>query len=320
MPLPFVEVVAPSRLHFGMFSFGNPDARQFGGVGVMVDEPGLKLRIAGAVQFVATGPLAERVEDLVERLAAGYPKPACRIDVIHAPPEHVGLGTGTQLSLAVAAGLQAFCGGAPLEALELANRAGRGQRSAIGTYGFLHGGLVVESGKLAGQTLAPLEYRVALPAAWRFVLILPREARGLSGEAEQAAFRQLPAVSAATSEALRGEVSAEMIPAADAGEFDRFSRSVWRFGRRAGECFAAVQGGSFAGPRVAELIEAVRATGVEGVGQSSWGPTVFAIVENAAAATRLVERLRPHLDRDDTVIVAAPNAAGARITRGTLDG
>jgi predicted sugar kinase len=111
-----------------------------------------------------------------------------------------------------------------------------------------------------------------------------------------------------------------MVPAAEAGEFDRFSRSLWRFGHQAGQCFAAVQGGPFAGVRSARLIEAMRGAGVEGVGQSSWGPTVFALVEDARAAGPLIEQLEPHLARGDTVIVAEPNAVGARITRGTLDG
>jgi beta-RFAP synthase len=318
-----VEVVAPSRLHFGMFSFGQAGTRQFGGAGVMIDKPGLKLRIAPAERFAAAGPHSSRVQSIVERLAESWRMeslPACRVEVVAAPPDHVGLGTGTQLALSVTAGLQAFRGRPPLEAASLAGLSGRGQRSAIGTYGFLGGGFLVDSGKLAGETLAPLEHRIALPEAWRFVLICPRDQRGLSGAAEQAAFGRLPAVAAATSDALRREVATEMVPAARAGQFDRFSQSVWRFSRQAGLCFAAVQGGPFAGPRIDRWVEAIRAGGVEGVGQSSWGPLVFALVENVRSARRLSETLQPRLDRDDTLIVAEPNAAGARITRGPSDG
>lgn len=323
MSLPFVEVVAPSRLHFGMFSFGHAEGRQFGGAGVMVDRPGLRLRIVAADRFAATGPLAPRVESVVRRLADRWgdsAPPTCRIEVIDAPPEHVGLGTGTQLSLAVAAGLHALHCGAPLEPLALAELSGRGERSAVGTYGFLHGGFLVESGKLAGETLAPLEHRLGLPEDWRFVLVFPAEKHGLSGEAEQAAFGRLPPVPPEVTDQLCREVNLEMVPAAKSGQFDRFSRSVWRFGRQAGMCFAAVQGGPFAGPRIERLVEAIRACGVEGVGQSSWGPLVFAVVENDRSAGRLAEALQQHLEKDDTLLVAKPNATGARIARGTADG
>ncbi len=161
-----VEVVAPSRLHFGMFSFGQRELPQYGGVGVMINRPGLRLRIAPAERFAATGPLAQRAAAVVELLAKKWhlhELPACRLDMVEAPPEHVGLGTGTQLALAVAAGLNAFRGQPPKSAAELAALTGRGARSAIGTYGFLHGGLLVERGKLRarGALAAGTSSRVA---------------------------------------------------------------------------------------------------------------------------------------------------------------
>lgn len=318
MPAPIVDVAAACRLHFGMFSFGRADARQFGGVGAMVGRGTLRLRIAPADRFAVSGPLAQRVARAVERIAgkldlAGLP--ACRVEVLAAPPEHVGLGTGTQLSLALAAGLNALGGGAPLDAGRLAEIARRGARSAIGTHGFLQGGLLVERGKLAGQWLSPVDQRVELPGAWRFVLITPQDERGLSGEEEERAFRELPAVSPAVTERLVERVIREMLPAAKEGQFERFGESLYHFGHEAGLCFAARQGGAFAGPRVSELVAAIRALGVRGVGQSSWGPTVFALLESEREALAFQERLRPHLQASDTIAVAEPNNTGAIVTR-----
>jgi beta-ribofuranosylaminobenzene 5'-phosphate synthase len=319
MPVPTVEVIAPSRLHFGMFSFGQPGARQFGGAGVMIDRPGLTLRMSGADRFTAAGPLAPRVESIVGRLADAWQMtrlPACRIEVVDAPPEHVGLGTGTQLALSVTAGLNAWRGGEPLDAISLAKLSGRGTRSAIGTYGFLHGGFLVESGKTCDEVLSPLAHRAALPRAWRFVVIIPHGEHGLSGEAEASAFHDLPPVPTATSEQLRREVSEEMVPAAGAGDFARFSRSVDRFGRSAGMCFAARQGGPFASGPVARIVEAIGELGVQGAGQSSWGPSVFALLESELAALRFADAMQARLDPRDAVIVSKPNQTGARIARG----
>jgi beta-ribofuranosylaminobenzene 5'-phosphate synthase len=341
MSAPVVEITAPSRLHFGLLSFGQPATRQFGGVGAMIDQPGLRLRISPAERFAAEGLLSERVRAAVERVwerlsGAGatnnppLPKgegianrlsdtntehlPACRIEVLSSPPEHVGLGTGTQLSLAVATGLNAFLRRKEIEPAALAGLAGRGERSAIGTYGFAHGGLLVETGKAPGELLSPLHQRVELPGAWRFVLICPQDQCGLSGEAECRAFGELPPVPAETTAALLREVFEELLPAAAARQFERFSESLYRYGYVAGMCFAARQGGPFASRRAAELVRAIRKLGVRGAGQSSWGPTLFALAASAAEANLFIDRFRQYLPATDTVLVAEPNNSGARIT------
>jgi beta-ribofuranosylaminobenzene 5'-phosphate synthase len=312
----FVEVAAPSRLHFGLLSFGQRDARNFGGAGVMVDKPGLRLRFAPAEQFETSGPLGQRVRRVVERFAAQRhlsALPACAIDVLESPPQHVGLGTGTQLSLSVVAGLHALSGGEPIEPAEMAELSGRAFRSAVGTYGFVRGGMIAESGKLETNRIAPLERRIELPAAWRFLLIVPRVDRGLSGKAEYEAFDALSPVPATTTAALHEELTERMFPAAERGDFDGFSHSLYRYGYQSGMCFAARQGGPFAGPS-ATIIDQMRALGIVGVGQSSWGPTVFAAVESPAAADDLRSRLVPELAEDATVIVTAPNNQGATVT------
>ncbi len=320
MSLPIIEVVAPSRLHFGMVSFGQPGARQFGGVGVMVNQPGLRLRLTAAERFEACGPASDRARGVVERIARVEKLdrlPACRIEILSAPPQHVGLGTGTQLALAVTAAMNAFQGGGAMEPAALAALAARAERSAIGTYGFALGGLLVEAGKLAGEALSPLDARVELPADWRFVLIWPNDERGLSGEDERMAFRDLPPVPQATTAHLLAEVSNELLPAASAGQFERFSESLYRFGHEAGMCFAARQKGAFASPWSARLIHAIRDLAVRGVGQSSWGPAVFALVDTPARASEFSATIRGYVDSNATVLVAEPNRTGARITRET---
>ncbi len=312
-----VEVAAPSRLHFGMFAFGQPAARNFGGAGVMIDRPGLRLRIVPCERFSTVGPLGQRVTSAAQRFAQWHglsDPPACTVEVCDAPPQHVGLGTGTQLALSVIAGLQALTGGPPLEPAQLAEASGRGQRSAVGTFGFVHGGMIVESGTLAAERIAPLEHRIELPAAWRFVLVVPGGDRGLSGDAERTAFDSLPPVSPETTAALRAELDEQLVPAAGLGDFSRFSESLYRYGRTSGMCFAPCQDGPFASPSVADVVARIRAAGVAGVGQSSWGPTVFAVVESQAAADQLAQTLRQSLGPSTETMITAGNRTGAAIT------
>jgi beta-RFAP synthase len=211
------------------------------------------------------------------------------MQVVRAATQHAGLGTGTQLGLAVAAGLNAFTGVVTPSADQLAAQVGRGERSAIGTYGFLYGGLLVEAGKLPGETLSPLIARVELPAEWRFVLIQLPEAAGLSGPAEKAAFERLPAVSLKRTDELCRIALLDLLPAARREDFRAFSEALYTFGHAAGLCFAEMQAGAYATELVAKLVTALRDHGYTGVGQSSWGPTVFVLTADEQAAQELVD-------------------------------
>lgn len=312
-----VVVTAPARLHLGMFSFGRPDVRQFGGVGLMVDAPATRVEVATGDRFSTSGPQCDRVEQVVQRAVSSgllAAAPPCTLRILEAPPPHVGLGSGTQLALAVATGLLAFAGEAMPTGIELAGRLGRARRSAVGSYGFDRGGLIVEAGKYADESNSPLVARVELPPEWRFVLILPRGAQGLSGGDEQRAFDSLPPVPEETTNRLCREALLELVPAAQCGDFGRFSESVYRFGKLAGSCFAAAQHGAFASADVERLVKSIRALGIRGVAQSSWGPTVMAVVSTQADAQDLRSALTRKLDGGGyEVLVTRPNHGGATV-------
>jgi beta-RFAP synthase len=311
-----VDVVAGSRLHFGLLSFGNNSVRQFGGAGVMVSTPAVHLRVSPAERFLVTGPAKDRVAAIVRAWSAWrkVESLACRIDVLELPWLHTGLGVGTQLTLSVSHALDAWTGYPTPPIAEVAVAMGRGRRSAVGTYGFAWGGLIAEGGK-SEEMLSPLDRRLALPEAWRFVLVCPDGVRGLDGPRENATFQHLPPVPADVSRELVSELQDHLLPAVVAGRFEAFSESVYRFGYRAGLCYATVQGGPYNGPRPTELVRAIRDLGVVGTGQSSWGPTVFAICRDASQAESLIRGLADRQFLHDTqVTVAAPCNAGAQVT------
>jgi predicted sugar kinase len=171
-----VEIRTPARIHLGMLSFGVPGVRSFGGVGVMLDRPGVVVRVRRANRIEARGPLAERAIQFAQVAieAWGLGDVGYGLEVVSVPASHAGLGSGTQLGLAVAAGLrhlfrrpQHASASPPVshptqgpldpsdhewvfdvrDAIELARATGRGRRSCIGVYGFSRGGLIVEAGR-----------------------------------------------------------------------------------------------------------------------------------------------------------------------------
>jgi predicted sugar kinase len=315
-----VEVRAPARLHLGMLSFGDPEVRSFGGVGVMVDRPGVHVRLRRAEAFLGRGPLAERAVGFAREAAKtwGLPeKAACEIEVVATPRAHVGLGSGTQLALAVAAGMHGLYRGslglsieadqgAPLDeehsfesadALDFARAVGRGRRSCVGIHGFSRGGLIVEAGRFVPPRVpaedgefSPLVARVRLPSTWRCVVIVQRDSIGLHGDPEKQAFRELAPVPREVAAELARIALMEILPAAVEGRFAAFSEAVRRYGALAGEPFAPVSERLPHAASTAQLLELLDELGIRGAAQSSWGPAVMACCESLEAAGRLVER------------------------------
>jgi beta-RFAP synthase len=312
---PRVHVRAPCRLHFGMFSFGHAGRPQFGGVGAMVEPPNVEVSVRPDASFSVRGALADRVETFIDRLVPAWnlsARPCCAVEVV-SPPDHTGLGVGTQLALSIAAGLRRFLVLPEISAAELALALGRGARSAVGTYGFERGGLVVDGGKKSASVIGHLVHRVDLPDAWRFVLVRPGHGQGLAGAIEAAAFARLPPVPAAVTDALWQITERQLLPAATNVDCDAFGEAVYQFNRLAGECFAAVQGGAFASSATAKLIAAIRGLGVAGAGQTSWGPTVFAVTRDDAEAHALrYQLLCGKAASGCEITIARPNNAGAR--------
>jgi beta-RFAP synthase len=292
-----IRVVAPTRLHFGLFHVpaagrAEAGARAFGGVGLMVDLPGVVVDVRPAESWQFEGPLASRAQLFAARFMPGVPEErrrAFQVLVERSPAEHTGLGTGTQLGLAVGKALAVACGEGELPSAELAARVGRGERSAVGVHGFDRGGLLVDAGKLPGEAVSPLLAHASLPEAWRVVLFTPPAAGPWHGEYERRAFAT---ASAGQPRALRALAEEAILPAARAGDIEAFGEAVHEFNRKAGEPFAAAQGGAYASRETEELIADVRAWGVSGVGQSSWGPAVFAVTPDGETAVSLVKAFR----------------------------
>src|SRR5713226_2920892 len=179
---PSLFVEAPARLHFGVLDLRGDLGRRFGGIGAAVPVPSLLVEARPAAALGAAGPDAARVLEFARRFAAHH-----RVDVpvhftVHrAIPAHVGLGSGTQLALAVARAA-AELSSLPIEPIALAQAVGRGQRSGVGTWTFAYGGFVLEGGRTAGtERVAPLLARLPFPDSWRCVVAVPRGKPGWPG-------------------------------------------------------------------------------------------------------------------------------------------
>jgi beta-RFAP synthase len=305
-----VRIVAPARLHLGFVDPGGASGRRFGSLGLAIDRPATEIVVRRAPTFAACGLEALRAERAARRLAAALaPGAAFHVDVVSAIPAHAGLGSGTQLALAIGAAilrLGAKTAGplTPAWADDLGALAERGARSAIGIAAFTGGGFIVDAGKSAtrpdrGGRPPPVLMRIPFPEAWRAILVLDARVQGVHGDAEAAAFATLPAFPEAQAAHLAHLVLMQIAPALHEHDLAGFGAALTRIQTIVGAHFAGAQGGTaWSSPAVGALVGRLAAAGAVGVGQSSWGPTGFVFVPDEATATTLyhsfVEEAKAH--------------------------
>lgn len=282
----------------------------------MVSEPGLHLVLSESEEYEYVGKQSNRIQRFAEtwmEFAELRSEKPFRIELLASPQSHIGLGTGTQLGLSVAAALFQFYFDEVPSVERLSQSVQRGQRSAVGTYGFMHGGFIVDRGKTDGDKLAKIDMHLPIPTDWRFVLIKADANAGKSGLEEESVFQD----TTSDKNKLRAELiemaNAKIVPSLLNEDFNSFSNAVYEFGRTSGQYFAEVQGGPFNGPRITEMVRLIRELGTAGAGQTSWGPTVYAILESQTDANQLVGHLSQHLMPNETIQIAKPADDGARV-------
>ncbi len=318
-----VEISTGARLHFGLLASGAKTGRRHGGAGLMVQNPGWTIRVAVSAcdELDCPNDVRLRIISTLARCRAVWPRreqpPPVRIEIVAAVPQHVGLGAGTQLELALVAAWMTLRTGLRRPAVECAFRAGRGLRSALGIHGFERGGFLVEGGKYDDASVSPLVARAEFPEDWRLVLVRPAEVAGLSGEQEDRVFLRLRPMPRTTTEALCRNLVMDWLPAIVEADFARCSAALYAYGQTVGKYFAPVQGGVFADALMRRLAGQLRRAGVEGLGQSSWGPTLCILCESPRSAKQLVADFSNQVRFENCVwTIAAPRNCGATINTG----
>jgi beta-RFAP synthase len=309
-----VCVEAYARLHFGVLDLRGAGGRWFGGIGASASSPSLLLSASRAETLSIEGEETDRAAAFARqfldyhRLAAG-----ARIQVHRALPPHAGLGSGTQLALSIARALAELYD-VDRDAPALARAMGRAQRSAIGTWTFAGGGLVVEGGRrFKSDECGPLIARLPFPASWRCVVVVPDGPPGMSGAEEAEAFARLPAPSEREVEHVSHLVLMALLPAVADGDLDAFGRALTEVQEVTGRWFAPAQGGTFASGPSRALVRQLADWGAAGVGQSSWGPTIYGIVDGPEASSKLVARVTTAMGASGRVFEGPFRSEGARV-------
>ncbi|MFN7796554.1 MAG: hypothetical protein ACK5Q3_13430, partial [Planctomycetota bacterium] len=235
-----------------------------------------------------------------------------------APTPHIGLGSGTQFACAASALLNSLQDGNQAPENRGSNLwtvdSGRGLRSHIGLHGFLHGGLIVDLGQSSELShLDPERTRShSFPIQWQVVLLHEPIYQGDSGASEQAIFDHCSAYENPNRERMLELIQQQILPAISDEDFPQATRAIGQYGELAGNVFSSAVGDAYRTPRIRHWIDRFRSMGLEGVGQSSWGPVVFVMVQDADEASWLVDKIRPEV-KEDGWVCATRVAGPARI-------
>jgi beta-ribofuranosylaminobenzene 5'-phosphate synthase len=308
-----IEVRTSARLHLGLLDNNGEQGRLYGSIGLAVNHPHLILIAEKADSLQIEGLETDRVATYARRFVHRYGLPeGAHLNLLTSIPTHVGLGSGTQLALAVGTAL-ARLAGLQLSVAEIALAVGRGVHSGIGIATFQNGGFVLDGGHrivsdlsgssaMSGQTrrteegrIPPLLFKHRVPPNWHFVTVIPETGLGFSGEKESGAFLKLPVAPSGLVAKISWVLLMKMLPALVESDIANFGQALTSIQCMVGDCFASAQGGRFAAPLLEKLVGFLLDRGAAGAGQSSWGPTIYGLVEGRKQARQLEKEVRVFL-------------------------
>jgi beta-ribofuranosylaminobenzene 5'-phosphate synthase len=298
----------PSRLHLGLIDMEGGLGRVDGGVGIALDEPGFRIAFERAEGVICSEIPARKI---AEKVCDALKVPGIRIGVKETIPEHVGFGSKTQLSLAIAAGiLKAYDIYKPV--VDIAKLVGRGGTSGIGVAAFENGGFIVDGGHSSDKGFAPSGFSDASPPPvlarydfpWWLVCAWP-DVKGAHGGVEKGVFDKHCPIPAAEVGEVSRIILMKMLPSLVGKDIDEFGKAV-NLLQKVG--FKKVEIG-LKESEIGELLGYLRENSA-GAGMSSFGPVCFGVCEREIDTMGLERGIKSEFGCN--VIATKANNGGAR--------
>ncbi|WP_414468505.1 beta-ribofuranosylaminobenzene 5'-phosphate synthase [Methanobacterium sp. ACI-7] len=291
----------PSRLHITLIDLNGSIGRMDGGVGLTVQKPELILHAKFKARGIEITFENENDQELIKEYREKIENSAnkmlkflkinsgIKFHVKSMYPAHSGLGSGTQISLAVGK-LILKLHGHDLSAPEIAKLVGRGGTSGIGVMAFDHGGFIMDGGHSLDEkpdflpssasraSPAPLIARYDFPEDWKIIMAIPNIPAGASGPKEVNIFQKYCPVSLSEVQKLSHILLMKMMPSIVEQDIESFGYAVNEIQDTG---FKKIEL-ELQDPLANKIIERMKSAGAAGVGMSSFGPTIYAVTDNNA--------------------------------------
>ncbi len=309
-----MRIETPKRLHFGIIDLSREFKREYGAFGVTlkngyeieIEEGGDRLKVEGSAR-------EEKIIKSVHRdlkkefdISDGF-----EVSVKESIPDHVGLGSTTQLTLGTGYGMLKVSG-KEIPTLDLARILDRGRFSAIGTHGFEDGGFILEGGKSEKKEISPLIKRHEMPEDWRFLIICPKESQGYDEKEERPIMEELT-VEKKYPEKICHNILMGLLPSLETKDIERFGEHLTNIQNLVGESFSDFQDGIYH-PAINDIVKSLIEYSYGG-GQSSWGPTAYGLVKKSEIQEVKEKALSDKKEDDFRVRVGVPDSEGVKIIK-----
>jgi beta-ribofuranosylaminobenzene 5'-phosphate synthase len=282
MPL---RIKTPSRIHLTLVDLNGKIGRIDGGAGVALAEPYIEVIGSGSQSLLVKGDAINlrRFRSVAERLSNIFGK-AVEIEVRADYKNHVGLGSGTQISLAVGEIYNRLFE-LNLGIRKIAEIVGRGGTSGIGIAAFELGGFVVDGGHSTKEKRCFLPSSASKAKAppviarhdfppWKIVVVVP-ELSGFSGLREVNLFQKYCPMPIEDVREVAHLILMKLLPAVVECDLDSFGSALWRIQHLGFKRVEVNQYGNLVWDAMKKIKEVAPA-----VGMSSTGPAIFAIMDS----------------------------------------
>lgn len=316
-----------ARLHFGFQNLSLAHERLYGGIGVGLETPTVRVEATPADEIHCED---DACRSYLPAIVDALDVDGATVTVHDQYGRHVGLGSGTQLVLASLVAI-ASADDIDIDPREVAPQLGRGGRSGVGVATFETGGFVVDAGHRTARfttrppdpgewTVPPAVGRWQLPADWRFVLVRPERTEPISDEDEDDRMRTVvERADPGIADDIATLLSRRLLPAVVEQDVAAFGAAVARLGRLNGAWYADEQGGVYRPPagRLVEILD--ESPAIFGSGQSSWGSTVYGVTttEREDKAREMAEASLDLTGLEGDVSVTRPARSGHRVFSGS---
>ncbi|WP_457742143.1 beta-ribofuranosylaminobenzene 5'-phosphate synthase family protein [Thermococcus sp.] len=283
----------PKRLHLGLIDPTGSLGRRFGSIGVAL-EGGYEIKVlpTDKLEVKAEGEDVETIKKAIERMNSAFGTgTGYLVEVRKGIPRHVGLGSTTQLSLAVGVAIAKLNNlSVPIE--KLAQVLGRGKNSGAGIYSFAYGGFVLDGG--VKERIPPLILREDFPKEWAFLVVIPETKPGLD-EKEEKPIMEGPFGDVGVAMEISHRLLLGLLPALKERNVKAFGENLSAIQKLVGRHFSEFQGGEFR-EDVGLILDWLEKK-TYGTGQSSWGPAVYGLILKAKfqrLSAEITDYLREH--------------------------
>ncbi len=311
--LPHVIVETPSRLHFTLIDLNGKLGRIDGGIGVALEYPKVVLKAKTDTELVIS-PNYKIVKDAITKFYRKFKiREKVNTQIVESIPQHVGLGSGTQLSLAVGMAL-AKLQNMKMPIREIAEIVNRGGTSGIGVAAFQSGGFILDCGHSFGlkkqkQSFQPSHFSKAPPAPillrhkfpedWFFIITEPKVKKRIHSLNESKIFSQYCPIPEIEVEKLSRLILMKVLPSLIEKDIENFGSALTEI-QKIG--FKKIEV-NLQDPIIKQIMNFMLKKGSYGAGMSSFGPTVYGLARGRNHAEALTIAIKEFLDKTGSSVL-----------------